>query len=66
MDKGYLRVDLHGDIKHELKLTESGLNIKEAIFTTFRDVYSEMTVGISKEDLNTVESVMSKMKANMG
>jgi len=65
IDKEYIVIDTNGNIKNELKLTKVGLSIKKDIFLAFRKVYSEMTYGISKEELNTVESVLSKMKSNM-
>ena len=66
MDKGYIMIDNEGKIRNELKLTESGLNIKQDIYLAFRQVYGEMTDGIPKEELNKLQSILGKMKENVG
>lgn len=65
INKDYLAIAVPGKIKNELILTETGLNMKQEILSSFRAIYQEMTNGISQEELEMIESVMNKMKTNM-
>ena len=65
INKNYLAIAAPGKARNELILTETGLNMKQEILSTFRAIYQEMTHGLSQEELEMLESVMKKMKTNM-